>query len=334
MAYIYLDLYKLHLFLRAAQAGSFSAAATQFAISQPAVSQHIRDLELQLGVALFERRRRGVQLTPHGERLRHYAERLLALASEAQREIANLENAADTQLAVGATPGIGHYVLPGWLAHFHAQHPRVKVSIHSGTTESIGQLLQQRRVEIGLIEGEPWPTSPGMTALALGEIPQLLVVGPKHRFWSRVEPVTLQELDGEAMVAREPNSQTRAWMDALFAQHRVQPRIVAESDSPAAIKHLVERSATLALLPQYVLDDELSSGRLQAVPLRPPLTRTLRATWMNDEPLSLQAHAFIQHIIAASQAGWTSQLPSSRRTKGLRPPRPSSRQSRKATGNL
>ncbi len=310
MSYTYLDLYKLHIFLRAAQSGSFSAAAAQLFISQPAVSQHIRDLEAQLGVTLFRRGKRGVQLTPHGEQLRDYAERLLALASEAQRNIANLDEInGEVQLAVGATPGIGHDLLPTWLLRFHEQHPHVKVSIHSGTTQAIAQLLRHGRVEVGVIEGELGPGVTGLAAQVLGEVPQHLVVGPKHRFWSRTTPVALHELDGEAFITRQPNSQTRAWMEALFAQHHIRPHIVAEFDNPAAIKRLVEQSAALTLLPEYVIAGELHSGQLRAVPVQPPLTRTLRMAWVETEPLSLQAEAFVQFIAEAAQSAWAASPP-------------------------
>ena len=144
---------------------------------------------------------------------------------------------------------------------------------------------------------------PEIELRTLGEVPQHLIAGLKHRFWSRSEPVALHELNGEAFVMRQPGSQTRAWTDVLFAQHHIQPRIVAEFDNPAAIKRLVEQSAALAIFPQYVIDSELKEGHLRIVPLQQPLSRTLRVVWHNLEPISLQAEAFIQHVTIQAAKG-------------------------------
>ncbi len=107
-----LDLHKLNIFAAVARTGSFSAAAEQLLLSQPAVSQHVHDLEAGLGTRLFERGRRGVMLTPAGAQLYDYAQAIFRLVAEAESAVTDVANLAAGQLAVGATPGVSVYLLP------------------------------------------------------------------------------------------------------------------------------------------------------------------------------------------------------------------------------
>ena len=107
-----LDLHKLEIFLRVVREGSFSRAAESLLMTQPAVSQHIADLEAQLGATLFSRARRGVILTTEGETLHGYALQILRLLAEAENAVTDVRKLSSAQLAIGATPGLSSYLLP------------------------------------------------------------------------------------------------------------------------------------------------------------------------------------------------------------------------------
>ena len=113
-----LDLHKLEIFLRVVREGSFSRAAESLLMTQPAVSQHIQDLEAQLGTQLFVRERRGVSLTTEGETLHGYATRILQLMAEAENAVTDVTQLAGGSVSVAATPGISVYLLPEWVQAF------------------------------------------------------------------------------------------------------------------------------------------------------------------------------------------------------------------------
>ena len=113
-----LDLHKLDIFATVARTGSFSAAAEQLLLSQPAVSQHVHDLEASLGTRLFARGRRGVTLTPAGVQLHDYTQAIFRLVAEAESAVTDVANLAAGQLAIGATPGVSVYLLPEPIQEF------------------------------------------------------------------------------------------------------------------------------------------------------------------------------------------------------------------------
>ena len=113
-----IDLNKLHVFNVVAQAGSFSAAADRLYITQSAVSQHIKELETGLGRQLFQRGRRGVRLTPHGEILQRYARDIFALVARAEAALTDVAHLSEGRVSIGATPGVAVYLAPEWIQRF------------------------------------------------------------------------------------------------------------------------------------------------------------------------------------------------------------------------
>ncbi|MCS7055529.1 MAG: LysR family transcriptional regulator [Thermoflexales bacterium] len=288
-----LDLHKLQIFAQVAQAGSFSAAAARLLMSQPAVSQHIRELEDALGVRLFRRGRRGVALTAEGRTLLDYTQRIFALVAEAKSAVLNVANLAGGQLNIGATPGVSAYLLPDWIRDFQERYPQLVVTAQTATTPGIAAQLAARLLDLGFVEGDlDAADAARLDAEVLCEVPQYVLVGPKHAFWAR-ESVALHELDGQAFVMRQPGSQSRLWLDHVLEAHGARPRVAAEFDNLEAIKRSVIGSAALAVLPAYAVRAELQAGSLRALHTDVLLTRALRAVWDKSSPLSPIARAFL-----------------------------------------
>ena len=126
---VVLDLYKLQIFSVVVQEGSFSGAAERLYMTQSAVSQHIKDLETNLGVSLFQRGWRGVTLTPHGEILNRYASQILALVISAENALMNIDTLEGGRVSVGTTPGVGVYLAPLWVQQFREQYPQLTVAL-------------------------------------------------------------------------------------------------------------------------------------------------------------------------------------------------------------
>lgn len=289
-----LDLHKLNIFATVARTGSFTAAAEQLLFSQPAVSQHIQELEAGLGTRLFVRGRRGVTLTPAGAQLLTYAEAISRLVAEAENAVTDVANLAAGQLTVGATPGVSVYLLPDPIQEFHRRYPNLSVTVRTGTTPEILADLASGRLDLGLIEGEVEEDADAAIAVQpLQVVDQLVVVGPRHPWWGRTV-VQMAELDGQTFVMRQRSSQTRIWLDGLLQAQQIHPRIGAEFDNVESIKRAVMNSTSITILPEYAVHSEVALGQLWRLTLDDqPLQRVLKLVWSSTRHLSPVARAFL-----------------------------------------
>lgn len=289
------DLHKLWIFAVVAQEGSFTAAAQRLYLTQPAISQHVADLEAKLGVRLFTRGKRGVVLTPQGQVLRRYAEQILSLAAEAERAVMNIDVLAEGQVIIGATPGAGAYLLPEWVRAFRARYPTILVTIQTAVTSHIIRDVKANHLDIGIIEGEIRAhQARGLTVIPLQEVEQYIVVGPQHPWWGR-ESVPIAALADQPMVMRPPGSQTRQWLESSLSRLGLAPQIEAEFDNLEPIKRAVAGGRGVAILPDYAVQQEEAHGALWRISIEgAPLMRTLKLLHPRTDLMPATALAFLK----------------------------------------
>lgn len=293
-----LDLHKLRIFIQVSQANSFSAAADALLMTQSGVSQHIQELENTLGTRLFERKPRGVALTPPGQTLLTYAEQILGLVSEAENAVADVAKLTGGVIRLGATPGVGMYVLPAWIANFRVKQPHTQIELATRTTAEIMNSLRANQLDIGVIEGEVDEEHAGFSVRLLQDVEQYLIVGPTHGWFQR-SSVRVNELNGEMLISRQRGSASRVWLDEIFKRHNVRVRIVAEFDNVESIKRAVGGSNALSVLPRYTIEQEEKLGLLKALHIDgAPMQRTIRAVWNANTPLFPAANAFLNQVAA------------------------------------
>jgi DNA-binding transcriptional LysR family regulator len=292
-----IDLYKLEIFARVVEAGSFSKAAANLYMSQSGVSQHMQELEAGLGTVLFNRGRRGVTLTPPGQTLYDFTCAILRLVAEATAKVTDVVNLRSGQITIGATPGVSGYLLPCWVQAFQQQFPNLSVSIQTAVTPQIIADLRARTLDLGVIEGEIDPDEPDrLEVVALQAVNQLVIVGRQHAWWKR-SSVPLTALDGQPFVMRQAGSQTRIWLDQMLEQYDITPHIVAEFDNPESIKRMVSASQSITILPEYAVQDEQALGLVRAIPIEQhPLQRTLKLAWNSALPFAPVSRAFLLHL--------------------------------------
>ncbi len=286
----------LRVFLAVAEHGSFNKAAEALLLTQPAVSQKVRQLEALLGVKLFERTPHGARLTSEGHTLQRYAHAVhwLLLAAE-DALAAGLHNAPLTRhLHLGNTPSLSAHCFPAWLKAFVARHPHIMVHLHTATTSEIVAAVARHTLHLGLIEGE-LPDEKAVAYTVLQESPFVLITPPTEP-WTAHQTLPLSSLHQQPFIARPPQAQTRRWMENLFARHHTQPRIIAEIDQPDAIKKAVAHGVGVSLLPECMLTPE-DAQRLHIITLADaPLKRYLKAIWPQDMPLHPAALAFLETL--------------------------------------
>jgi LysR family transcriptional regulator, low CO2-responsive transcriptional regulator len=266
-------------------------------MTQPAVSQHIQDLEASLGAQLFLRGRRGVTLTPAGETLYGFTRAILGMVAEAESAVTDVTQLADGHVSIAATPGVGVYRLPEWIQHFRTQYPNLTVELQTSTTPQIIANLRSGQVNLGLIEGEvdgvDWAQL-GMLELEIDE--QFVIVGPKHPWWKR-DGVSCKELNHQSFIMRQPKSQTRIWLDGRLAAAQIQVGVVAEFDNVESIKRAVVKGMGITILPEYAVQSELEIGLLHAIPIEgSPMQRTLKLVWNRDLYFSPVTRTFLRFL--------------------------------------
>ena len=141
--------------LAVAKAGSFRAAAEAMHLSQPALSQHVAEMERELGARLFDRLGRKVALTEAGRILEEHALRLFASVTSAREAVADLSELKGGSLVIGASTTPGIYVLPGIIAAFQGKYPRVVLSLRLGNSALIEELIRRNEVDLGVVGGHP-----------------------------------------------------------------------------------------------------------------------------------------------------------------------------------
>jgi LysR family transcriptional regulator, low CO2-responsive transcriptional regulator len=292
-----LDLNKLRIFSIVVEAGSFSTAARRLYISQSAVSQHIKELEASLGKQLFQRGSRGVQLTLAGETLHNYTQKILALVTEVEYALTDVDHVHNGKISLGATPGVAVYLAPDWVQQFRARYPHLTVTLQTGITSQVVADVLAQRLDLGIIEGELEPVQhKRLASTEIEEVEQLVVVGRNHPWW-QVDQVRLHDLHQQSFIVRQAESQSRHWLETTLRQHHVEPIIGAEFDNLESIKRAVSAGICLSILPGYVVQGDVLQGTLHTVNVEgAPLRRTLKVIWEKQAGLSPIVLAFLQNL--------------------------------------
>ncbi|MFJ3910688.1 transcriptional regulator CynR [Streptomyces vinaceus] len=261
-----LELRHLRYLLAVAGHGSFTRAAEELHISQPTLSQQIKQLERTVGVQLLDRTGRAVRLTDAGAAFVPYARRALQDLAAAERAVLDVADLSRGSLRLAMTPTFTAYLLGPLAARLHARHPGITLNVKEMTQDQLESALLADAVDLGIaFRGAHLP---GIGATGLFTETLGLVVGPEHPHAGRTEPLPVSELPTCPLALLSEDFATREHIDAHFRRHRVAPRIAVEADSISALTEIVRRTGLATVLP-----DALTRGDtpLHPVPLAPAL---------------------------------------------------------------
>lgn len=265
---------RLQVFHAVAKQRSFTRAAEFLFMTQPAVTFQIRQLEEQYGTRLFERRTGDVALTPAGQLVLSYAEKILALNDEMDTRLAELSGEICGQLLIGASTALGERLLPRVLGEFDAQYPRVRARLIVANSEMVASRVAERMLDVGIIDAAT--KLPGLSSFGCGEEELSVICAPDHPLakMSRVTPRSLVDYE---YISREPGSGTRESIDNYFQSNRIASdslKTQMELGSPEALKSVVATGLGFAIVSRAACDRELQLGTLVAIPLNPALRRS------------------------------------------------------------
>ena len=270
-----MDLVQLEHFLAVADERTFTRAAERVFRTQPALSQSIKKLEIELGAPLFMRDNGEASLTEAGKLLEDYAQRMLKLRDEATRSIAQLQNLEIGTLSIAAHESAALYLLPNAILHFLKLFPDVKVSVKRARLNEIPRMVLDREIQIGFLKDAP--AFQDLESVDVHADRMALIASPKHHLAYSIE-VTVTDLDGVPFVIHHLCSSTEEFVQRLFRQNGIHCHVVAELWSFENIKSFVLENVGLAIVPRITVTEELRTGTLVEIAM--PEVAFHRATVM------------------------------------------------------
>ncbi len=284
----------LRIFCDLVNLKSFSLAAERNLITQSAVSQQIRTLEERFDRKLLERvrGRRDVELTPAGEILYREAQEILAGYDQLSEKLRALDGTVGGTIRVATIYSVGLHELPSKVREFMLKYPSARIDLeYSRMTRVIRDVLNGS-VELGVL-ASPEPRK-GLTVVQMPANRLVLICQAEHPFANRSQ-VTTRELDGQEFVHFERDMPTRKIVERMLRENGVEVKKAAEFDNIETIKRAVEVGFGVAIIPDEAVRDELSSGRLAAVPLaEKEWVRPVGVIYRSDRTLSIAAAEFVQ----------------------------------------
>ena len=290
---------QLRVFSAVARHLSFARAAEELALTPPAVTQQIKELEGHVGFALFDRRGRKVALTGAGEYMLIYARRILATLKEAENIARQLTHAEAGTLEVAMVSG-AKYVLMPLLADFLAAHPALDLKLHIGNREKIIRLLQDNEADVAVMGRVP--EEHALIAQPFAAHPLAFVAAPGHRLTDsgQLRPEALRYAD---FIVREKGSGTRAAFERFFAGARIEPRIRLEVDSNESLKQAVMAGLGLGFVSMQAIGPELRERRIAQLDIEgAPVMRSWNVVHARSRLLSPAAEALRYMILEQGDA--------------------------------
>jgi DNA-binding transcriptional LysR family regulator len=289
-----MDIRQIKLFCRIVDRRSFSLAAEEAHITQPAASQQIRSLERELKTVLLDRSRRTVTPTDAGQVLYRYGREILDLHERACTEILDLGELVAGRVTVGASSGPGDHVLPAMLTRFKEQCPGVSVYLHVDDTQAVIERVVAREFEIGAV-GAP-SQRPDIVVEPLAHDEVLLVCNAEHP-WARRESVTLSEVAAEPQVVQQEGAGIRAVVEDRMTAAGLPParlNIVMEMGLMESAKQACIAGGGVTFLSRWAIDLELAHGALVPVIIEDfEIHRDFHLVYSKNRVLSRAAEALL-----------------------------------------
>jgi DNA-binding transcriptional LysR family regulator len=254
--------FRLKVFFTVANRLSFTKAATELFITQPAVSKHIQELEEQYKIKLFDRNGSKISLTKAGELLLNHTKNIFEIYREIDFDLSALINQQQGTLRLGASTTISHYIIPPLLARFHQKLKDIKVSLLNGNTEQIEKALLSKEIEIGIVEGQSKNQSIKYSEFLKDEL--VLVCNNSNPLKNK-EQITLEELESLRFITREQGSGTLEVIEhALkpFGINLSQLIIEMQLGSTESIKSYLMNSDCVAFISIHAIEKELKNNEL------------------------------------------------------------------------
>ncbi|HET8736043.1 MAG TPA: LysR family transcriptional regulator, partial [Pricia sp.] len=260
--------FRLKVFYTVAQRLNFTKAAEELHISQPAVTKHIKELEGQFKVALFDRRGNKVILSPAGRVLLTHTENIQKIYRQIEFDLNQFNETFKGVLHIGSSTSVTQYILPPLLARFHSIHQDVKVELLNGNSEQIEKALLGKNIEMGIVESKSKRREINYIPFLKDEI--VLVCSGENSLVKK-EEIKLEGLKNIPLLLREPGSGTLEVISDALKQKGIglgDLKVEMQLGSTEAIKSYLQHSECMAFLSLHAVLKELENGMLKIIEIK------------------------------------------------------------------
>ena len=296
-----MTLRQVESFLALSREGNFTRAARRLHLSQPTLSEHIQELEREIGKPLFARRHRQVVLTEAGRVLEPYVTGIVASLESAAQAVAELDGLRHGSLLLGASTTPGIYVLPRIIGHFRAAYPGITLSLQIANSRTIEERVRAAHLDLGVVGGHVLGT--GQQCVAAGLVDELVLIVPPDHEWARRSSMGIERISEQPLLMREEGSATRLLTERALQQAGVPYRVAMELDHTEAIKQAVMAGLGMAIVSAHAVRREIAAKYLAGVRIRGAgLRRHFHVIHGPGRRVSGSAQAFIRLLEAESIA--------------------------------
>jgi DNA-binding transcriptional LysR family regulator len=273
-----------------ARHGSFSRAARELHLTQPAVSMQVAQLERRLGLPLLERVGKRAFPTRAGEVLLAHAGRAFRELEAGVEHLQELRGVVAGRVRLGTSASISVYLLPRALGRFRARFPAIDLVVVTGTASEVARQLVANDLDVGLVS---LPLRDRELAVTPFYRDELVAIAPPAPRWRRHGPIRPAELAEHPLILFDRGSTVRREIDAWFARARVTARAAMELGNTEAMKKFVEAGLGLSVTSEFSAKDDVAARRLAAMRLEPTLIRQIGLVRRRDKPVAPPLAAFL-----------------------------------------
>lgn len=273
---------KLYTLLAVVEYKSYTQAAQHLSLTQPAVTQHIKQLEKELNVKIFNRVGRETKPTNQGNIVIQYARRSIALYKRMQQNILDAQR-HKRSLTVGVTHTAESNAVAEVLAKYSAKNPGTSITIITDTIKNLYNMLKSYEVDLAVVEGKIDDDS--INSILLDTDSLMLVVSNNHPL-AKKSMVTINELKKQPLILRRPSSGTMNLFISHLESHNISLddfNVILEVDNIATIKALIRRDIGVSILAKSACMDEVKKGKITVLPIENlSMTREINILYPND----------------------------------------------------
>lgn len=286
-----LNLHHLRIFYSVAKRLSYTKAAEDLSITQPAVTNQIKALEEQLQLKLFEGKPGKVLLTEEGATLYTYAGRLFDIEAEIESVISDLKGLRAGTVLLGALRMYSPTFLHLLINHFHGLYPNIRVIVDEAGSLDLIQSLLDFRNEVAICLQVEEVSDICFIPFCREDLVVVLPIG--HPLTGKKE-ISIDELADEKIILRGKGSASRRLVMQLFEKSKISPQILTEADNSELIKNMIHRGEGISFMARIAVSKEVDQGRLVAIPLKGnPISLPINIAYLRNHVLSAPATVFL-----------------------------------------
>ncbi|OPY73807.1 MAG: HTH-type transcriptional activator CmpR [Syntrophorhabdus sp. PtaU1.Bin050] len=289
-----MNLNQLRAFHSVIKTGTFSKAAEELCVTEPAVFIQVRSLERFLGFTLLDRFGKELRPTEVGKLLYDYADKIFTLVGEASSAVKELQELKKGSLRLGTVKPLAQYLMPGIVSSFQDHFPSIAVYLDEGSTQELVEGILQHRFELAIVARVPFPER--INAIPFSSDDIVVVVSPKNKLLKKSK-ISMQELAEEPVICTDTGSATKLSIWAEFEKIGLKPSAIIEAGNVEFIKQLVKKNKGYAFLASICVREEVRKGELATISVREgTFSMDIDVIHLKGKTLSPAATSFINFL--------------------------------------